>query len=149
MSKRGSAVVLLIAWYLSGAIVPAGEQKKSKVITKTGQYTLFDGKVILKVSDAEGKLTASTTHTLKNNNTLTAGTSLPSNKGAFWLVYPETPNKLWLFREPDLMRTEWKETKQGPITYTTAFGGQNVLKVAPKALLDALPQEVLDKLKGK
>jgi hypothetical protein len=135
---------MLIA--VHGGLAPADqpdEVKPGTVITKLGDYKALDGKLTLKVSEADGKLTLNIAPSSKPKRNFAL--SLPSQNGAFWLVYPEAANKVWFFRTPDLV--EWELTDQG--TNTSTSTGQGVLKAAPKMLLDALPKDVVEKLKSK
>jgi hypothetical protein len=143
MCKHFVVVALLIAASGFAGANQADDVKAGGVITKLGEYKAFDGKLTLKVAEADGKLTLNITPSSRPKSNFAL--SLPSKKDAFWLVYPETANKVWFFRTSDLV--EWELTDQG--TNTTTSTGQGVLKAAPSALLDALPKEVLDKLKSK
>jgi hypothetical protein len=128
----------VLAW--DGA---AADEKMSDPITKFGEYTVLDGNLILKVSEGDGKLTLSLKLKSKPNEEFS--TSLTREKGTFWLVYPETANKVWLFQNTTL----WvKEVTQNG-SKLEAISGSEVLKKAPKKLLDAIPKEVRDRLKGK
>ena len=142
MCKQFAVLTILIAACELVGAEQAQDVKVGSVVTKFGDYKAFDGKLNLKVSEAGGKFTLTISPASKKS---TFALNLPSKKGAFWLVYPETANKVWLFRTPDLL--EWELTEQG--TNTSTATGQGVLKAAQKALLDALPKEVLEKLKSK
>ncbi len=115
--------------------------KPGGVITKAGDYKAFDDKLALKILDGHARLTLVISPPSKPKIIV----NLPTEKGAFWLVYPEKPNKVWFFRTPDLV--EFELTDQAGNTRTTTES--KILKVAPKTLLDALPKDVLEKLKSK
>jgi hypothetical protein len=121
---------------------PAADEKKSAPITKFGEYSLFDGKLGLKVSENDGKLTLALKPTSKPKEEYSA--SLNREKGTFWLVYPESAKKVWLFQNTTLV--EYELTENGSNLVVTA--GPDALKKAPKVLLDALPKEVREGLKG-
>jgi hypothetical protein len=135
----GYGVVVGLCW-LSGGVTPA-QGKKPSVITSLGEHKLFDGKLIVKAVEGDGKLTITAIFGEKDS----VATSWPTMKGVFWLVYPETAKTLWYFRDPHLVRFE--RTPQG--SFTTNFTGKDVAKKAPKAVVNALPKAVLDKLNGK
>jgi hypothetical protein len=143
MSMRFVVVTILLAACGLATARQVDDVKTGGVITKLGEYKALDGKLSLKASEGDGKLTLNITPSSKPKSNFAV--SLPSKKDAFWLVYPETANKVWFFRAPDLV--EWELTEQG--TNTTTSTGPGVLKAAPRALLDALPKEVLEKLKSK
>jgi hypothetical protein len=111
------------------------------VITKPGEYMLFNGKLTLRVSEENGELSTKIIFSPKKSVTFSG----PAEKRRFWLVYPESATKFWFFQEPNLSRYE--ETEHG--SHSVRWGPDGVMKNAPKAVLDALPKAVLDKLKGK
>jgi hypothetical protein len=144
MFKWKTIRMVLLALCLCGSVQsPASDPKKDEIITKFGEYKPFDGKLSLTVSEKDGKLSLAATHSSKPKNTVT--TFLPSKEGAFWLVYPETATKIWFFREPDAVSLEFTEQGSNTSTYT----GASVLKEVPRAVIDALPKEVRERLKGK
>jgi hypothetical protein len=143
MSKQIVILASLIGACSLAVAQQADVVKPGGVITKFGEYKASDGKLNLKVSEADGKLTVNIIPSSKPKSNFAV--SLPSKKDAFWLVYPETANKVWFFRAPDLI--EWELTDQG--TNTSTSTGPGVIKAAPKALVDALPKEAVEKLKSK
>jgi hypothetical protein len=139
--------IVIATIFIGACRLAAAEQadvvKPGGVITKSGEYKASDGKLAFKILEADGTLTLIFTRSSKPKNNVVV--NLPPKKGAFWLVYPEIPNKVWLFRAPDLVELELTDQGGNSRTYT----GSKVVKVAPKTLLDALPKEVLEKLKSK
>jgi hypothetical protein len=140
MSKAIVIVTMLIGASSLAMAEQADVVKPGGVITKFGPYETSDGKLALKILGADGRLILTVTKPKSN-----VIVNLPPRQGAFWLVYPESPNKVWLFRAPDLV--EWEVT--GPGAGARTYTGPGVLKAAPKTLLEALPKEVLEKLKSK
>jgi hypothetical protein len=140
MCKQIVIATIFIGACRLAAAAQADVVKPGGVITKIGEYKTSDDKLALKISGADGRLTLIITKPKSN-----VVVNLPTKKGAFWLVYPENPNKVWFFRAPDLV--EWELTGQGAGARTST--GPGVLKAAPKTLLDALPKEVLEKLNSK
>jgi hypothetical protein len=154
MCKQLSVLVLLLGLSLLGTpAAPTGEKDKTGVITTVGEHKLFDGNLTVKVYEEGGKLTMDVTHRLKGQGSFTH--SLPKvlgKEGAFWLIYAQTPNKVWYFLYPNtvpLMLWEVAETERGLTDSTTGFGPGDVLKNAPRSVRDALPKEVLEKFKSK
>jgi hypothetical protein len=151
MCKRLWARTLLAGLGLIfNGTIPAEENDKAAVISKMGDHELFDGKLAVKVYEDKGKLTLDVAHRLKNKSFFTH--SMPqalAKEGSFWLIYAETPNKVWYFLYPSsvpLVRWEITETERGVSDSTAAFGPGDALKNAPKVLRNALPQAVIDKL---
>jgi hypothetical protein len=135
---------LVILAGLGSRVASADDPKPTRVITKLGKHKLFDGKLVLKVYEENEKLMLD----IEQDETgLFVGSGLPRKKGAFWLVYAETVNKVWYFQDPVFMLAEVEDEKK-KVSFTT-ISAQDALKTAPKAVLDALPKEVLEKLKGK
>ncbi len=143
MCKRFTLATMLVVASVFAVAGQVEDLKAGGVITKFGHYKALEGKLAVKVSEADGKLSVGISPSSKPDTTFSL--ILPSEKGAFWLVYPEAINKVWFFRDSDLL--EWEVTKTG--TTTRAWAGKEVPKAAPKALLDSLPKGVLDRLKGK
>ena len=142
MDKKLLAVVILVALSMFGSgLVSGRDQEKSNVITKFGEYELFNGKLSVKVSEADENLSVRMTPSSLPKRTFTL--NLPSKKGAFWLVYPESANRIWFFRDPDLLEGELTDEN------TSTVRGHASLKKAPKALLDALPEDVRQRLGSK
>jgi hypothetical protein len=139
MSKWCFVVGPVLLWGASGG---AADEKKVETITKFGEHRVFDGKLVLKVSEDDGKLTLAMQFAAKPDARYS--TSLVREKGAFWAVYPESPRKVWLLQGKTLV--EFELTDGG--SNTTAISAPDVLKRAPKALLDALPKEVREGLGG-
>jgi len=124
---------------------PKSDPKGEEILTKLGEYKPLDGKLSLKISTKDGKLAVATTPSATPWQTVTL--CLPNKKEALWLVFPEVTAdgmKVWFFLEPDLVAVEFTEQRTG-IHGPTA----SVLKEAPKAVIDALPKEVRERLKGK
>lgn len=143
MFWKSSSLAALFGFCWLISVTPAQDSKPSPVITKLGEHKLFDGKLIVKILEGDGKLSFSVApgSTPKSPNI----TILPRKEGAFWLVYPESVNKVWFFRDPDLVEFESGENGVRSAIST----GPGVLKNAPKAVLDALPKDVRERLKGK
>ena len=141
MQKKLLALLFLVAVsFVASGFASGADQKKGAIITEFGEYKPFNGKLTLKVSEGDGQLTLSITPSSGSHRTFAL--NLPTKKGAFWLVYPEAVNKVWFFRDPALL--EW--TEQGNTNTAT---GHSDLERAPKALLDALPKDVRQRLQRK
>lgn len=142
MSKRLAVVTIFL---IPSMLALAGQSENLKmggIITKFGDYKALDGKLALKLSETNGKLRVSLSPSFAPFTTIDL--DLESRKSAFWL-YPETEKKLWFFRDSELHK--WELTKSTMTSTVTT--GMQIREVAPKVLLDALPKEVLDKIKDK
>jgi hypothetical protein len=142
MSKWCFVAVPVVLLWGASAGATAGDEKKVITITKFGEHSVFDGKLVVKVSEDDGKLTLAMQFAAKPD--VRYSTSLVREKGAFWVVYPESPKRVWMLQGKTMV--EFELTDGG--SSTTAISAPDVLKRAPKALLDALPKEVLEGLKG-
>jgi hypothetical protein len=142
------AAVIWFCWLWLG-VASADDPKPGSAITTVGDHKLFDGKLSVSVSEKEGNLTYRITHPVKaGKNTISPAKDL-KKENAVWVIFAESPNKVWIYWDSVLTRYEYKVTERGTESSSAVFTGEAILKSAPKAVLDRLPKQVVDKLKGK
>ena len=118
------------------------------IITKPGEYNLFDGKLVIKIIEenadhryeikfVESKMSIGPSPTLKKENTVI-------------LLWPVSSRKVWVFWGPHpiknyaLYRLIHHEVTAAPTPRTTQVPPPGI----PKEIADALPKNVLESFKG-
>jgi hypothetical protein len=149
MLTKSCVPALLVCFCLGNGQAPADEPKPPAAIITTGERSLFDGQVVVKVTESDGKLNYSITRHLKGGASITTSPPKPLKKeGASWVIFPETAGRIWIFWDSALVRWDLEVAPTGTTTNSKAYTGPAVLKNAPKAVLERLPKEVVEKLKG-
>jgi hypothetical protein len=152
----------------NGRMVEAGDKKAPAPITKPGEYKLYDGKVLIKVT--EKKDLGLIEYWIKIISDEKEGTfgifggnedAVMKKQNAVWVIYPESSRKVWVFWRPEKVdpkaqsefRQHYVEQKDGKWFSTTAtpYGTDTAKALAamPKAMVDALPKKFVESYKSK
>jgi hypothetical protein len=154
LSMFGAVVVtcsLLAATPTSGADPEKEPPKDSKknaddeFLTKTGNYKLYDGKLVVDITDVKGKIKWQ----VDFGRGAVSPEALDINKESSWFVFPASPQAVWIFdgNSEIVLLT----STNGPKKTTTAPGAKlpagwaKILRAEPnppKKLLDKLPAEL-------
>src|SRR5262245_24686669 len=126
-----------------------GEDKASGAITAVGEKKLFDGKLNVAVTESDGKLDFRITRNLKQGNTTLSPPHLLKKEGGIWVIFPESADRIWFFWDSTLFRWDLELTDQEAKTTSKSFNGKKAVENAPKAVLERLQKDLVEKLKGK
>jgi hypothetical protein len=168
---RQTAVLLATLGFLlpfcafSGRVVQAGDKKAPTPITKPGEYKLYGGKIEIKVFEKDGLLDYWIKITQDEKEDIfgifPGDGNATKKQNAVWVIYPESSSKVSVFWRPEKIdekapcgfRQHFLEEKKGKwfITTATPYGTDTAKALAamPKAMVDALPKDFVEKYKSK
>jgi hypothetical protein len=168
---RQTAVLLATLGFLlpfcgfSSCVVQAGDKKAPAPITKPGEYKLYDGKVLIKVTEKDDLIEYWIKIVVDEKEVFGIfGENedfVMKKQNAVWVIYPESSRKVSVFWRPEKIdakapcgfRQHYEEEKKGKWFGTTAtpYGSDTgkALAAMPKAMVDALPKEFVEKHKSK
>src|SRR5262245_47080612 len=135
MSRTSRPVLLLVALvWLPTAVSAADDPQAPRAITTLGEHKLFDGKLTVKASEQDGKLTYRITRIGRwGTETLNTATDV-TKEGAVWVIVAESPDKFWVFWNGALNKWEFADSDQGRNSTCKVTTGPAILKEAPKAV---------------
>ena len=151
MLKTGLTLAVLagLCWIQDGPTQP-NDSKPPGVINKLGDYKLFDGKLVIRVTEQDGILDYRITRAFKTGTHTFHAPRQLTKENAVWIILPESADRVWIFWGTTLKRWEClQDTDAETKTASKSYSGRNVITYGPKEVLDRLPKELVDKLSGK
>lgn len=145
---RACAVAVVVLSLTLHALA-GDEQQEGRLITSSGTYVLFDGKLTVKVYEDKGNLVFDLVRPIKDGSMTRTIPTGHDKKELVWAILNESPNKGWVFWGSTLYRWDYESTDLGFKSSGKAFDGADAIKNAPPQLLKALPKEHVEKLKAK
>jgi hypothetical protein len=115
-----------------------------RVITSTGEFSLFHGVVTLKVFETStGDINYTVTHR-EPNGIGTMGPQVKAiRKSAPWSIYARNANEVWIFDgEKDVILVQFSDIHT---TISDLVSVPDLLGRAPRQFLDLLPEDVKKK----
>lgn len=145
------AVVALI-----GIGAPAADKDAPEFITKPGEYKLYDGKVVIRVKAEDKVLRFGITYASPNGS-LEVSSMRATDKAGGWFIFPASANEVWLYQGGELLQLDEFKAAKGPggsdqhstTTVDAAATAADLLKRAPKAVVDRLPASFKQKPRDK
>jgi hypothetical protein len=119
----------------------ANEPGPDRFITSLGVYSLYDGKLTIKVYKKAGKIN---TRMIRENDDREPSEP-PIEDGKSWFVYPSSADQVWIFDGRNALFVYEPDEAPGNYVFIKADATHKILKRAPKEVLDRLPMSFKDK----
>jgi len=130
------------------ATVEKRQQTAEDVVNTVGTHNFYGGKLTVTVSDDEGGLNYRITrvHDEDPARVLSFGPMEPFFKDRdHWFVCMESVDSVWVFDGRDMLT--WVEFQDGTVTEKDSVAVPAIVKRAPEAVRDRLPQSFLERFK--
>jgi hypothetical protein len=128
-----------------GAAGRADEKKEPEFITKAGTYKLHSGKLVVTVTAGNTGSGFKFNQPREKGSTEYGSGDDAIKKGADWFIYPESPDRVWVFTGTDFEL--WEMTDEGVAVKDAA--APKIVKAVPEVVRKRLPAEFRKKLPQK